>query len=436
MQIKQKLALEILRLSPDAIIVLDRFQNIVVFNQSAERIFGYSAEEVLGSSVSILIPEQYREAHRRYVDDFSSEQGRFVEMGQRRTIYGLRKNGEVFPAEASISELPVNGDKYWTAVFRDISERIRQEHELRKANSDFRLLLEAVGEGIFKLDTEGRCSLINPVGAGLLGYSSPEELLGRDMHQLIQHCRSDRSPFPRQQSRILQTLHTGHQLHVTDEVFWKADGSRMAVEYRAHPIREDGRVVGVVVTFNDITAQKELSERYAFMAQHDMLTKLANRVLFQDRLESALARAKRYQQGFAILYIDLDRFKDINDRFGHASGDRVLEAVAHGMREAVRETDTVARLGGDEFAVIVEHTTSKEDLSGIADKLCRSIEQASRSMQWPTVGASIGIVIYPDHADTIQQLLRQADRAMYRAKNSDLNYCFADQSVSSDSGLE
>ena len=270
--------------------------------------------------------------------------------------------------------------------------------------------------------------MINPVGAGLLGYSSPDELLGRDMHALIQHRRADESPFPKQQSRILQTLHTGHQLHVTDEIFWKADGSRIAVEYRAHPIREDGRVVGVVVTFNDITAQKELSERYAFMAQHDMLTKLANRVLFQDRLESAMARMRRYRRGFSLLYIDLDRFKEVNDLHGHANGDRVLAAVAAALRDAVRETDTVARLGGDEFAVIVEYTTNRTALSAIADKLCHAVEEASsQTGQQPVIGASIGIAICPDHGDTIQQLLRQADQAMYHAKKSARHYYFADE---------
>ena len=153
------------------------------------------------------------------------------------------------------------------------------------------------------------------------------------------------------------------------------------------------------------------------LARHDALTNLPNRRLFLERLEDAIARAKRSQQPLALLFIDLDKFKDINDRFGHEAGDAVLKSVADRLNANVRETDTVARLGGDEFVVLLEHLTNTEKVAEIASKLCRSVHAPlPYGDQLLTIGMSVGVGMYPQDGDTLDQLINSADRAMYQAK--------------------
>ncbi|MDI1245524.1 MAG: diguanylate cyclase, partial [Rhodoferax sp.] len=153
------------------------------------------------------------------------------------------------------------------------------------------------------------------------------------------------------------------------------------------------------------------------LARHDALTNLPNRRLFLERLENAIAHAKRASQPLALLFIDLDKFKDINDRFGHEAGDIVLKAVADRLSTNVRETDTVARLGGDEFVVLLESVSSLDKVADIANKLCRSMHEplpfADQSL---VIGMSVGVAMYPQDGDSLDQLINNADRAMYQAK--------------------
>lgn len=163
------------------------------------------------------------------------------------------------------------------------------------------------------------------------------------------------------------------------------------------------------------------------LARHDPLTGLPNRLMFYDRLEYALAAARRTGQGFALLYVDLDLFKEINDRLGHAMGDRLLQATADILRAGVRETDTVARLGGDEFILICQTIGSRENIQCIARKLLDALNQpVPLDGHTLRIRASIGISVYPDHGRTGEALVQSADQAMYRAKAlRQQTFCFA-----------
>ena len=180
-----------------------------------------------------------------------------------------------------------------------------------------------------------------------------------------------------------------------------------------------GKFVGYHVTASDITLRVEAEERFRHLAYHDTLTRLPNRRLLADRLEQAVRNAARYGHRVALLLIDLDGFKKVNDRHGHAAGDRVLEAVAARLREVVRDADTVARMGGDEFVVLLPEIGETDDAVTVADKIHATInDPISDGCHEHSVGSSIGISIFPDHGDSAMALLHRADHAMYHGKTS------------------
>jgi diguanylate cyclase (GGDEF)-like protein/PAS domain S-box-containing protein len=198
--------------------------------------------------------------------------------------------------------------------------------------------------------------------------------------------------------------------HKNGEWRWVHDEARVARD-------EEGKDTEIVGYLADITERKQLDENIKHYAMYDQLTDLPNRRLFMDRIEQAIARARREQKSFALLYIDLDKFKPINDTFGHAAGDSVLQEVASRMKSMLRSTDTVARIGGDEFAIILQDLEDIEYAGIVAQKLIYSIiKPISLNNKTCSVGASIGISYYPIIATDIDTLLLTADNSMYKAK--------------------
>ena len=199
-----------------------------------------------------------------------------------------------------------------------------------------------------------------------------------------------------------------------------SDGNKYCLSINGNPMFDDaGKFVGYHGTASDITLRVEAEERFRHLAYHDTLTRLPNRRLLADRLEQAVRNAARYGHRVALLLIDLDGFKKVNDRHGHAAGDRVLEAVAARLREVVRDADTVARMGGDEFVVLLPEIGETDDAVTVADKIHATInDPISDGCHEHSVGSSIGISIFPDHGDSAMALLHRADHAMYHGKTS------------------
>ena len=279
----------IVEMAAEGIVSIDTKGLILSFNRAAQKIFGYSEQEIIGKNVSVLMPQPHRDRHDEYISRYL-QTGLSHVIGTSRELQGLRKDGTTFPMDLSISEIALGETHFFTGLLRDISEQ--------------------------KL------------------------------------------------------------------------------------------------------AQKQIEQ----LAHYDALTHLPNRSLFYDRLGQAIMMSKRRQRSIALLYIDLDGFKQVNDSMGHHSGDLLLVEVAKRLRLCVRESDTLARLGGDEFTVILNDTHEREDMEMLAKKIIESLDQPF-DLQGHAVkiGASIGIARYPDDASTTGTLLIVADKAMYAAKAAGKN---------------
>ncbi|PPK97861.1 PAS domain S-box-containing protein/diguanylate cyclase (GGDEF)-like protein [Kineococcus xinjiangensis] len=304
-------------------------------------------------------------------------------------------------------------------TLRDISDRHRAEEALRHSERRWRLLLESTSEGIFGLDLDGRCTFVNTAAAAMVGLD-PVELVGRNVHELVHHSHADGSPYPLSECPVLPAVRAGRGCHLSEELLHRADGSSFLAEVNARPVYGDGQVEAAVKTVVDITSRHAAQQEVRHRALHDPLTDLPNRALLSDRLEQAIAGTSRSGEPTALMVLDLDGFKDVNDRFGHQAGDELLREIATRLSASglLRASDTVARLGGDEFALVLPGLRDTTDAAAVARKVLDTIgEPILTGTGTLQVGCSLGIAIAPDDARDAFTLLQRADVAMYLAKS-------------------
>src|SRR5574341_1204293 len=401
----------------DAILSVDEHQRIVIFNQHAEDIFGYAAREAIGQPLAMLLPSRFRDGHRGSIEGFKSEHGARRRMSERPILLGLRKNGEEFPVEITISKLMSDGKPLMTAIVRDVSERQRMDRELRKSKEALQNFLDSASDLVQNVAADGRFVYVNKAWVRTLGYT-PEEVTGLTVWDIIHAERRA------QYRELLQRVIAGESLPNVETTFVAKDGRSIAVEGHLDAGAQEERGVTWAI-FRDVTERKLAEARLNHLAYHDSLTGLPNRLLFLDRLTHELAQARRAKQMVGLLFLDLDGFKPVNDGLGHDVGDLLLKAVAQRLLSSVRASDTVARWGGDEFTVILHNLNLVEGAAVVAQKVLHALSQPflleSRDV---SVSASIGITVYPLDGDTVEVLLKNADTAMYRAKAEANSYEF------------
>ncbi len=319
--------------------------------------------------------------------------------------------------------------RIYSNILLALTARLALEHaiqDLRESTEQNRLLLESVSEGIFGVDEDGITTFVNPAAAQMLGYST-DELLGKSMHDMIHYCHADGQIYAKEECPLEHALTEGKESHLTNEVLWRKDGSSFPVEYRSRPMFSNGKVAGAVMTFSNISARKQVEAQLERQAFYDSLTGLPNRVLLQDRLEQAVVHARRHKEMGALLFLDLDQFKMINDTLGHVSGDLLLKEMAARLHGSIRGEDTAARMGGDEFVVLM--TGLRGDSDTAVNNIRRVADKIHQQMSFPVnlgghrlqVTCSIGIAMFPINHDNADAILMQADTAMYRAKESGRN---------------
>jgi diguanylate cyclase (GGDEF)-like protein/PAS domain S-box-containing protein len=287
--------------------------------------------------------------------------------------------------------------------------RARAEAELRKLSS----AVQHTADAVLIADRDGTIEYVNPALEAMTGYSRAE-LVGKNLDVFRSDVQDE--AFYR---RLRGTLLAGETFSDV-LVNRRKDGSLYYEEKLINPIKDaGGNVTHFVATGRDITERMAAQERLQRLAHHDTLTGLPNRALFLDRLRQALARARRHGRRVAILFLDLDDFKRINDAHGHEAGDRFLQGVAERLRTAVRESDTVARYGGDEFAFVVDELAQGADLAMVVSKIQEAFAApiVLSEGEFP-VRASVGVSLYPDDGTDADTLLKRADAAMYRAKGA------------------
>jgi diguanylate cyclase (GGDEF)-like protein/PAS domain S-box-containing protein len=301
---------------------------------------------------------------------------------------------------------------------QDITERKQTEEMLRQAEDRYRSFFENAVEGIFITTVEGHYLSANPMLARIYGYDSPEALITS-----VQDIQNQLYVNPSRRQEFIQLIQEHKAIWEFESQIYRQDGSIIWISENARAVLDaQGHLIGFEGTVEDITARKQDQATIEFMAYYDMLTELPNRELFNNRLTHAIAHAQRCHELLAVLFLDLDRFKTINDTLGHSVGDRLLQGVAERLKACVRCDDTIARWGGDEFTLLLTQIGTAEQAAKLAQRILdvfhAPIEFDGRSLH---VTCSLGIALYPHDGADAHTLLKNADTALYRVKEQGRN---------------
>ena len=375
----------------DGMFMLDPNGFVIYANQAAETILGYEVGGLKGVDFNHVVPPPAAEDDPTATVDTLISTGPGSVLGETLRLDVLRRNGDRRPVEIAKTGLLVHRAWHTIGVMRDISERLATEAALEETRQNFRSLVQENRTGILILDAEGVVLYGNPAASQLLS-SSPERLVG--------------TPFGIPSVANLET-----EIRIK-----RPDSSSGVAAVSVTETQWQGQFAYLVMLY-DITERKQAEDRVRQLAFEDSLTGLPNRGLFYDRLDEAVKRSHRDKCGFALLFMDLNGFKAINDTLGHAAGDQLLRAVAQRLNDHMRDSDTLARMGGDEFTAILPGVTTQQAATTVADKMLALFKAPFDLVgEARSVGASIGISICPAHSQDSEELVRQADSAMYEAK--------------------
>ncbi|HEX5329120.1 sensor domain-containing protein [Sulfuricurvum sp.] len=309
------------------------------------------------------------------------------------------------------------------AIGRDITVQKQLQKDLNAREEMFRTLAENSPNIIMRYDHECHRIYANPAYSEQTGIPLDVALNALPQSQWGVYINMLSMSAEEYQERIKSVIASGEDDHFTVEWYRMNDGGHVIHDLHLVAERDDtGAIIGALAIGHNITKRSMIEKQIEHMAHHDALTGLPNRVLAQDRMEQTITSAKRHENKAALIFIDLDGFKTINDSLGHSVGDAMLQSVASRLKECIRESDTLSRQGGDEFLLILPDINDKEDVIAIADKLIHAFEQPfALQNHLLSASASIGIAIYPDHGDSFESLLKSSDTAMYKAKESGKN---------------
>lgn len=325
--------------------------------------------------------------------------------------------------EERVRERTAELERMNQALQAEVEERIAAEHALRESEARLRSLVE-LSPDLIMVHADGVILFMNPVGARLLGYRDPEDVVGRPVMEIVHP-----------DSAAHATVSLGADLEdwgaprLVELRLERADGSPIDVMTASTPLIFHGRPA-IQAVAQDITARKRAEETVRRMAYYDTLTGLPNRALFEDRLAVAMATAERESSAFAVLFMDIDDFKAVNDSWGHAVGDEMLIEVARRLKLAVRRSDTVARMGGDEFTVLLPRVRTRDGVEQVITKILDTVAlPVATARGVAPLTLSIGAALYPADGATAGTLVHAADMAMYAAKEAGERFRFAEGGV-------
>jgi diguanylate cyclase (GGDEF)-like protein/PAS domain S-box-containing protein len=397
---------------PDGTALLDGHGVMRHVNETLARISGYRRAELIGQNVMMLVPARLRQLE-------SSARRHSVRNRDTPLIWSdqdlslLRKDGREVSVDFALSNLEIDGRSWALAAVRDNSERRAVDAARDDAELRFRMAFESNMAPMSFTDVDDHIIAVNDAFCDMVGFTR-EELVGRD---------STPFTFPEDIGITEQTLHRAISGELEQERYYKRylrkDGRIIDVEVSRSPARgPDGEILYFVFSERDVTEERALNDQLSHRALHDPLTGLANRALFEDRLNQAHARVVRHGGIGAVLLIDLDDFKGVNDTHGHFAGDQLLVAMAHRLEEQTRASDTLCRFGGDEFLYLAEGLTSRDEADALAVRLLETIAEPF-SIEGSSISqrASVGMVVWDSDDTDASEIIQNVDAALYEAKS-------------------
>lgn len=416
----------ILSYSPVPIVTTDGEGHVIFANKMAYDLTGYSYEDLAKNNINQLFHIEGLHFSNGMFDDVqeygenTKYERQYVQTADQRSI----------PVDISISAVNIFGRKNIVFSFVDVTSTVASEKRMLEASKLTQSIIESSPFSIIATDTEGQILAVSPALEKLLWYSK-DEIVGDhsismflDQYELEHalHASEDEGNPASTMDILIGKAHD----NVVESREWtcvRKDGSTVPISLTASVLKShDNTITGYVFILLDITEQKKAHEYITHIAHHDELTGLPNRSLMRDRIQNNIARLKRYDEKFAVLLIDLDHFKRINDSLGHMAGDELLKEVSARMRNCLRESDTVCRIGGDEFVVILNNIDTTNDVEVIVKKVIHAVSEPVKIGQNTImVTFSLGVSMAPDHSSDLDDLLRFADIAMYAAKNKGRN---------------
>jgi diguanylate cyclase (GGDEF)-like protein/PAS domain S-box-containing protein len=399
----------------DLIAMLDTAGKRIYNNPSYRLIFGEEGLEPGSDSFSEIHPEdreRIRAVFRKTVATGT---------GERAEFRFLLKNGSIrhIESEGNVVRDPAGNISKVVVVSRDMTERKLAEEALAESEQRFRAIFENAAIVIARVSLAGLFLQINEAYCKIIGYSREEALSQQFSFQQITFPEDRETSL----SLVKRLLDGETGSHTLEKRYIRKDGSIVWVNLSVSLLRDmAGKPLYFISAAQDVTGRKLLEEQLRHLSNFDILTDLPNRTLLGDRMRQALASAKRDKARLALMYVDLDDFKPVNDTLGHSAGDLLLKEAARRMQDCVRASDTVARIGGDEFVVLLPVIESSQDAVVVAEKirfaLCQPFSLCGQDIR---ISSSIGIAIYPDDGSDGKSLLNNADAAMYYAKECGCN---------------
>jgi diguanylate cyclase (GGDEF)-like protein/PAS domain S-box-containing protein len=401
----------------DAIFTIDEKSTILVVNPAVERIFGYGAEELTGKSLLVLMPERFREMHRNAVKKVIATGRRNLPLGPVE-LPGLHKNGREVPLEITYGEFRKEGHHYFIGIVRDVSERKRVEETLRRRDAMLRQAGQMANLGAWEIEITAPGDLkANQLRWSdqvyrIFGYQPGEVEVSIPF--FLKHVHPEDLPKVMEQVEKTATLKRSCSI---DHRIIRADGAERILSEQAETTIDGDRITRIVGAVQDITERIRAEETIKYQTYHDLLTGLPNRAQLMVRLQVELVQHEKNQKKLAVMHIDLDRFRAINDTLGHSAGDRVIRAVTERLSGLTRKNDTLARIGSDEFIILFADLLRVEEAALFARRIVETMRTPltlDKRELYTTV--SVGMSIYPEDGKDAEVLLKNADIAVSTVK--------------------
>ncbi len=378
--------------------------SIVEANKASLKFYGYDYQMMLTKRIPDLnvTPEP----------EIRAEITKAVAEGRSYYVFKHQlASGELRDVEIHANPISIRGKDYSFSIVHDVTDRLRAEAAVKESEEKYRSLFENAPDGVTVVDTEGYIIDCNTIDLALIDFNR-EQIIGTHVTDYLSvECKL-------KFSTMSHTLKDSGTVEAEATII-NSHGDVIPVWRKATALYDNkGEYSGAIIHTRDITEQKKMVDKLKYLAEYDHLTQVPNRQLFSEHLKYAIAQAKRHNNRFALLFIDLDKFKQVNDNHGHDAGDLLLAEVATRIQQQIRESDSIGRVGGDEFLVLLSNIESSDNAMDLANKIHSAIELPFELPNYPrlNISSSIGIAVYPDDASNHEQLMILADAAMYKIK--------------------